>query len=76
MPIREMLVYARLRSEGASTTDERRALLERHRVGVRRRLSELQASLLVLDEKIAGYAGATEDGSRHDQRQNAKRRTV
>ena len=76
MPIREMLVYARLRAEGASTADERRALLERHRVGVRRRLSELQASLLVLDEKIAGYAGATEDGSRHDQRQKAKRRTV
>ena len=38
MPIREMLVYARLRAEGASTTQERRALLERHRVGVRRRL--------------------------------------
>jgi DNA-binding transcriptional MerR regulator len=76
MPIREMLVYARLRAEGASTTQERRALLERHRAGVRRRLSELQASLLVLDEKIAGYAGATEDESRHEQRQKAKRRTV
>ena len=76
MPIREMLVYARLRAEGASTTQERRALLERHRVGVRRRLSELQASLLVLDDKIAGYAGATEDESRHEQRQKAKRRTV
>jgi len=76
MPIREMLVYARLRAEGASTTQERRALLERHRVGVRRRLSELQASLSVLDEKIAGYAGATEDESRHDQRQKTKRRTV
>ena len=76
MPIREMLVYARLRAEGAATTRERRALLERHRVGVRLRLSELQASLLVLDEKIAGYAGATEDESRHEQRQKTKRRTV
>ena len=76
MPIREMLVYARLRAEGASTTQQRRALLERHRVGVRRRLSELQASLLVLDEKIAGYAGANEDESRHEQRQETKRRTV
>jgi DNA-binding transcriptional MerR regulator len=76
MPIREMLAYARLRAQGASTTDERRALLERHRVDVRRRLSELQASLLVLDEKIAGYAGATEDGSRHDQQHKAKRRKI
>ena len=76
MPIREMLVYARLRAEGASTTQERRALLERHRVGVRRRLSELQASLLVLDEKIAGYAGATEDEQRHDERKKAQRRSV
>ena len=42
MPIREMLVYARLRAEGAATTQQRRALLERHRVGVRRRLSELR----------------------------------
>jgi DNA-binding transcriptional MerR regulator len=76
MPIREMLAYARLRAEGASTAGERRALLERHRVGVRKRLSELQASLLVLDEKIAGYAGSTEDGSRHGQRPPAKRRKV
>lgn len=67
MPIREMLVYARLRAVGAPTMDERRALLERHRVGVRRRVSELQAALLVLDEKIAGYAGSTEDASRHDE---------
>ena len=29
MPIREMLAYARLRAEGASTAGERRALLER-----------------------------------------------
>ncbi|MGO4869040.1 MAG: MerR family transcriptional regulator [Roseiarcus sp.] len=76
MPIREMLAYARLRAEGASTTGERRALLERHRVGVRRRLSELQASLLVLDRKIAGYAGSTEDESRHDERQDTRRRKI
>ena len=67
MPIREMLVYARLRAVGAPTTDERRALLKRHRVGIHRRVSELQAALLVLDEKIAGYAGSTEDASRHDE---------
>jgi DNA-binding transcriptional MerR regulator len=76
MPIREMLAYARLRAQGPSTAGERRALLERHPVGVRKRLSELQASLLVLDKKITGYAGSTEDGSRHDERQQAKRRKV
>jgi len=76
MPIREMLAYARLRAEGASKAGERRALLERHRVCVHKRLSELQASLLALDEKIAGYAGSTEKESRHGQRQQAKRRKV
>lgn len=76
MPIREMLVYARLRAEGASSVEERRALLERHRVGVRRRLAELQASLLVLDRKIAGYTGAREDGSGHEKRKERRRGKV
>jgi len=76
MAIREMLAYARLRAAGAATAPERRALLERHRAAVRRRVAELQASLLVLDQKIAGYASATEDEPRHDQRQKAKRRQV
>ncbi len=76
LPIREMLTYARLRAEGASTANERRALLERRRIGVRRRLRELQASLAALDEKIAGYAGATEDERRHDEQHKAERRKV
>jgi DNA-binding transcriptional MerR regulator len=76
MPIREMLAYARLRAAGASTTSQRQALLERHRLAVRRRLRDLQASLLVLDTKIAGYAGAIEEESRHDQQQGSRRRTI
>ncbi len=36
-------------------------MLERHRTRVRAHLAELQESLLVLDAKIAGYAGGRED---------------
>jgi DNA-binding transcriptional MerR regulator len=58
MPIREMLRYARLRERGAGTERERRELLEHHRDRVRAHVAELQASLAVLDTKIAGYAGS------------------
>ena len=57
MPIREMLRYAALREKGAGTEAERRELLERHRERVRAHVAELQACLLALDTKIAGYAG-------------------
>lgn len=55
MPIRNMLHYAKLRALGASTAKERRELLEEHRKQVHVRIAELQASLSVLDMKIAGY---------------------
>ncbi|KQT69003.1 MULTISPECIES: MerR family transcriptional regulator [unclassified Aureimonas] len=57
MPIRDMLLYAALRKRGAGTEGERREMLERHRDRVRAHAAELEASLLVLDTKIAGYAG-------------------
>jgi DNA-binding transcriptional MerR regulator len=57
MPIREMIRYARLREQGPATNAERCELLERHRDSVRAHVTELEASLLVLDSKIAGYAG-------------------
>lgn len=58
MPIRDMLQYAKLRDHGAETQADRQALLERHRDHVRANLAELQSCLLVLDAKIAGYAGS------------------
>ncbi len=58
MPIREMLRYAALREKGSATDAERRALLEAHRHKVRDHVADLQANLLVLDAKIAGYADA------------------
>lgn len=60
MPIREMLRYAALREKGAGTEAERRELLEQHRERVRAHVAELQACLLALDTKIAGYAGQEE----------------
>ncbi|AWN49302.1 MerR family transcriptional regulator [Methylobacterium terrae] len=56
MPIRDMLRYARLREGGGGTDAERRALLETHRDRVRAQVADLQACLLTLDAKIAGYA--------------------
>ncbi|CAH1673730.1 MerR family transcriptional regulator [Chelatococcus asaccharovorans] len=57
MPIRDMLRYAALRERGDGTEAERCDLLEQHRERVRAHLAELEACLLVLDTKIAGYAG-------------------
>jgi DNA-binding transcriptional MerR regulator len=56
MPIREMLRYAALREKGTGTEAQRRELLDQHRTRVRAHVAELQACLLVLDAKIAGYA--------------------
>jgi DNA-binding transcriptional MerR regulator len=66
MPIREMLHYAALRTRGAGTEAERRQLLERHRERIRTHVAELQACLLVLDAKIAGYAGTEKRTKTHD----------
>lgn len=55
MPIREMLQYAALRECGG-TEAERCLLLRRHRERVRAHIADLQANLLVLDTKIAGYS--------------------
>jgi DNA-binding transcriptional MerR regulator len=57
MPIRTMLAYARLRAAGDQTNVQRRELLESHRAWVQAHVADLQASLLVLDSKIAGYSG-------------------
>jgi DNA-binding transcriptional MerR regulator len=66
MPIREMLHYAALRERGVGTETERRALLEQHRERVRAHVAELQNCLLVLDTKIAGYAGLEERMKEYD----------
>lgn len=66
MPVREMLRYAALRERGVGTEAERGALLEQHRERVRAHVARLQACLLVLDTKIAGYAGEERRMNEHD----------
>ncbi|WAC48241.1 MerR family transcriptional regulator [Asticcacaulis sp. SL142] len=74
MPIRDMLRYAALRERGVSTETERREMLEQHRERVRIHVAELQASLLVLDTKIAGYAGQEERMKDYDATPPERRR--
>ena len=60
MPIREMLAYAHLRARGDATAPERAAILRARRDQVALRITRLQATLSVLDAKIAGYGAFPE----------------
>ena len=55
MPVADMVRYAELRREGEHTAPERKALLEAHREVVRQRITDLQATLLIIDFKIDSY---------------------
>lgn len=64
MPIREMKRFAELRRAGRETVLERRTLLDEHRIEVRRRISELENELAVIDEKVVLYEKMeVEDGA-------------
>jgi DNA-binding transcriptional MerR regulator len=71
MPIRDMLRYAALRDEGETTGPTRRQMLEVHREQVRTQIAELQECVLVLDTKIAGYAGDEQRMKKNDARPNS-----
>ncbi|QIE26454.1 HTH-type transcriptional regulator AdhR (plasmid) [Caballeronia sp. SBC1] len=73
MSIQEMLRYAGLRAQGAATEEARCKLLTEHRDQVRLKVAELQACLLVLDNKIAGYAHTQQRTEKCKTRSNAKR---
>ena len=60
MPLAAMRRYALLRAAGPSTASERKALLASHRAQVVTRMADMQAALLVLDTKIAGYGPSEE----------------
>ncbi|AXK80024.1 MerR family transcriptional regulator [Pseudolabrys taiwanensis] len=74
MPIREMLRYAVLWQRGAGTEAQRRELLEQHRERVRAHVADLHACLLVLDTKIAGYAGLQQRTGEHDAARSRQQR--
>jgi len=67
MPIRDMLLYAKLADKGKTTFSERREMLEEHRERVRTHMADLETCLRVLDGKIASYAEA-EERMRDDKR--------
>ncbi|WP_371481735.1 MerR family transcriptional regulator [Kitasatospora sp. NBC_00315] len=56
MPVADMLRYVELARLGEATFHERRELLVAHREEVRQRLSDLHATLAVLDHKIDLYS--------------------
>ena len=66
MPTREMRQYAELRALGEQTASARKELLELHRERVRQHLTELEASILVLDTKIDTYVEAEKGTQIHD----------
>ena len=73
MSIQEMLRYGGLRAQGAATEQARCDLLTEHRDQVRLKVAELQACLLVLDNKIAGYANTQLRTEKCKTRSNARR---
>jgi len=57
MSIRQMQAYARQVREGKSTLAARRQLLLEHRQRVQAQVADLNASLALLDRKVALYGG-------------------
>ncbi|WP_311221408.1 MULTISPECIES: MerR family transcriptional regulator [unclassified Acidovorax] len=57
MPIGQMQVFARLRSEGNATATERRELLEQHLAQVLATITAMQQAAQVLQAKIGHYQG-------------------
>ena len=55
MPINRMQMFARLRSEGDGTVNERRRMLEDHLIEVMAQIQALQQSARVLKAKIGVY---------------------
>ncbi|OZC86514.1 MerR family transcriptional regulator [Rhodococcus sp. 06-412-2C] len=59
MPMRDLQHYVELVDGGEHTVPERLDMLVEHRDTVRRRIRELQLSLLATEYKIATYGGTT-----------------
>ncbi|MTD14597.1 MerR family transcriptional regulator [Nakamurella sp. YIM 132087] len=55
MPVHEMREFSALVAGGAATHGRRLAILERHRERIEQRKADLDAHLVVLDEKVDHY---------------------
>lgn len=75
MQISEMLRYTALREQGDVTLLDRKRMLEAHREHVQANIAEMQACLLVLDTKIAGYA-STKEWKNHDAPSSRSRKPI
>ncbi len=64
MPIGQMQVFARLRSQGDATVPQRRALLAQHLEQVQSSVQTMQRAAQVLETKIAHYQSL--ERNRHD----------
>lgn len=64
MSIRSMREYAKLQRIGAGTEKDRLALLEAHRDSVRRRLTEMEGNLALIELKINFYKQRMENGNK------------
>ncbi|MEU8351654.1 MULTISPECIES: MerR family transcriptional regulator [unclassified Streptomyces] len=65
MPVADMVRYAEMIRAGDETFAERRELLAAHREDVRRKISDLQETLSVLDFKIDFYSEAARPAAVH-----------
>nr|WP_316521710.1 MerR family transcriptional regulator [Kitasatospora sp. K002] len=63
MPVADMLRYVEMARQGERTYRERQQLLEAQREEVRQKITDLQATLAVLDYKIDHYAGKVADAT-------------
>jgi DNA-binding transcriptional MerR regulator len=66
MSVADMLRYIELVREGPDTMDARRELLIAHRAEVRERISDLHATLAVLDHKIDVYYAQSNNAAKND----------
>lgn len=66
MSIRSMREYAKLQRIGEGTEKDRLALLEAHRDGVRRRLTEIEGNLALIELKINFYKQRMNNGNSTD----------
>ena len=76
MPIRDMLHFAALRSQGDATAAARRELLQAHLAGVQAHIRDLQQAARALQTKIAHYDTLCQpplEGAPHAERERPRR---
>ena len=76
MPIERIARYGELWREGDGTIDERKQILEEHRMVIRAEIDELNRALAIVDMKIANYEALAPRFDLNPPLQRPKRRQV